>query len=117
MVTVRYGRHCVSNVLAVVKCVISNLSFHLNDNTLSYAPLLCAFLLVVCVHSFSARQQADDIKAIERAKLDLQRVQSQLQVVEEKTSAVRKEHHQLTLTFQSDEMRMTSLENDLKVCT
>ena len=75
------------------------------------------FLLVVCVCSLSARQQADDIKAIERAKIDLQRVQSQLLVVEEKTSAVRREHHQLTLTFQSDEMRMSSLENGLKVCT
>ena len=82
----------------------------------------CIFLYVICVCVCvfcSAKQQADDIKAIERAKFDMQRVQSQLVVVQERTSAVRTEHYQLTLTFQSDELRMTSLETDLKVssCT
>ena len=62
----------------------------------------------------SRKQEKDDIRSIERAKHELVKVDSQLQVVLAQTSALRDEHHTLTQTLKMDGMKLNGIEHSYK---
>ena len=47
-------------------------------------------------YTISERRYEDDIKSVERAKKELQKIDKQLQVVHSQTETIRKEHIELT---------------------
>lgn len=68
----------------------------------------------LCLQIFSHKQEKDDTKSITRAKLELKKVDSQLQVVLAQTNSLRDENHSLMQTLKIEDTKLMCIEQSFK---